>query len=204
VGVLHRGPWWKSDLFIVDLGDGPMVVKDFAGKFWLSRLAGRFQIDQECRAYRRLGPLPCVPAFLGRVDAYAMAIEKIEGDLLTDSPNRFTDRRTHLRRIRRVIDQLAAIGFAHLDMRARRNVLLRPDGKIVVVDFAGAVWWRPGSFGYRLFESWMRWWYQATLLKWKKLLTKGISPREGKTFRYHRGFIDLVRALRLRRRPRRS
>ena len=30
--VMMQGEWNKADLLVIDLGDGPMVVKDFAHK----------------------------------------------------------------------------------------------------------------------------------------------------------------------------
>ena len=76
-------------------------------------------------------PCPRPTRFFGRVDAHALAIEKIDGAVpLTMAPDRFDNRRAHFRNLRRVIDRFLDRGFAHLDMRARRNVLVRPDGTV--------------------------------------------------------------------------
>lgn len=184
VEVLHRGSRFKSDLLVVDLGEGPMLVKDFgaAEKVWWVRLVGRVLIGYECRAYRYLGPMPSIPRFFGRVDAHALAIEKIDGAVpLTLAPDRFDNRRAHLRNLRRVIDRFLDRGFAHLDMRARRNVLVRPDGEVFAVDFAGSLWLPPGTLRHRLLQPWLRWLYRTIFLKWKKLLTPGRSSRDEKT-----------------------
>ena len=185
VGVLHQGSRFKSDLLLVDLGDGPMVVKDFATKPGWVRLLGRILIGHECRAYRYLearGPIPCVPRYFGRVDAHALAIEKIDDAVpLTMAADRFDNRRGHLKSLRAVIDQLLPIGFAHLDMRARRNVLVRPDGRVFTIDFPGSVWLPPGTLRHRLLRGWLRWTYLVTLRKWRKLLTPGRSSRDEKT-----------------------
>ena len=185
VGMLHQGSRFKSDLVLVDLGDGPMVVKDFAAKPGWVRFLGRVLIGHECRAYRYLearGPLPCVPRYFGRVDAHALAIERIDGAVpLTTAADRFDNRRGHLKSLRAVIDRLLAVGFGHLDMRARRNVLVRPGGEVVVIDFAGSVWLPPGTIRHRLLGRWLRWTYLVTLRKWRKLLTPGRSSRDEKT-----------------------
>ena len=50
VDVLKSGGASKADLYVVDLGQGPMVVKDFAAKSWWARLLGRFLIHREILA----------------------------------------------------------------------------------------------------------------------------------------------------------
>ena len=77
--VLKLGEPDKADLLTVDLGRGPMVIKDFGAKRWWVRLIGRFQIARESRAYRRLGSIPGIPRWIGRIDAHALAVEWIDG-----------------------------------------------------------------------------------------------------------------------------
>ena len=61
---LTNGAPFKADVTVVDLGEGPIVVKDFAGRSWWRRLIGRIEINRECRAYSYLGPLPWFPTFI--------------------------------------------------------------------------------------------------------------------------------------------
>ena len=83
VSVLRTGRRGNADLYIVDLGDGPLVVKDFASKSWLVRLLGRQQIVHECRAYKWLEGVEGIPRFIGRIDRYALAIERVDATQLT-------------------------------------------------------------------------------------------------------------------------
>ena len=187
VETIHVGRSVKARLLRLDLGEGPMVVKDFGDKSWWVRLIGRLQIFMEQRAYRRLAGVEGVPRFFGRVDPYALAIEYIDGqplgmlpDLTRDGPARF-ERLTH------IVNEIHARGVVHWDLRARRNVLLRPDGRIVVVDFAGAMSFRPGGWAHRLLFRRFRSTDDSALLKWKQILEAGPwTEREEAFVRRHR------------------
>lgn len=178
-GTLKRGEQNKADLLLLDLGDGPIVVKDFARKAWWVRLLGRLQISREHRAYCRLGRLPGVPRLVGRVDAHALAIEKIEGEQLGKARDRRENGAEKLAALRKIVDRIHGTGLAHLDLRARENVLVLPSGEICVVDFASAIWLRPGSLAHRLFFRLFRRVDHSALLKWKVMLDAGpLSDRE--------------------------
>jgi hypothetical protein len=184
--VLHRGERNKADLLLLDLGDGPMVVKDFATKAWWVRLLGRLQIAREHRAYRVLGRLPGVPRLVCRVDALALAIERVEAEQLGKAPDRRADGAAKLAALREVVSRFHAVGLAHLDLRARENVLVSPAGQVYVVDFASAVSFRPGSLGHRLLFPWFRRVDESALLKWKVLLEAGrLSDRERAFLKRH-------------------
>ncbi len=147
-----------------------MVVKDFAAKAWWVRLLGRPQIVHECKAYEWLEGVEGIPKFIGRIDRYALAIERIEATQLTYASNRYSAGSKHLAGLREVLDRFLERGFVHLDLRGRRNIMLRPDGRIVVLDLAGALWFRPGGFWHRIFDRLIAWNHENTLFKWKVLL----------------------------------
>lgn len=148
-----------------------MVVKDFAAKSRWVRWLGRILIAHEHRAYRRLGPLEEIPVLLGRVDSHALALEMVRGGELTSAADRYWQGEAHLHRLRQAIDRFRARRFFHLDLRTRRNVLIRDDGGVVVLDLAAAIWFRPDSRIYRLAARGLSWYCEAVLLKWKALLT---------------------------------
>jgi len=190
--MLKRGERDKADLLLLDLGDGPMVVKDFARKAWWVRLLGRLQISREHRAYLRLGRLPGVPRLIGRIDAHALAIERITGKQLGRAPDRQENGAEKLAALRKIVDRIHAAGLAHLDLRARENVLVLPSGEVRVVDFASAIWFRPRSLAHRLFFAWFRRVDESALLKWKVLLDAGpLSDRERAFAERHRFWRSL-------------
>jgi len=195
---LTRGAPFKADVTVVDLGDGPMVVKDFAARAWWRRLIGRVEVDRECRAYSYLGAMPWFPLFIGRIDADALAVEKIDGVALARAEDREEMREHYLSQLRAAMERLGELGFLHLDARSNKNVLLKPDGQVVFIDLAGSFWIRPGRPGHRLLRRFITLYYEANIIKWETLLTPGGDPRQGrrKPPRYLHGLYDLHRAWR--------
>jgi hypothetical protein len=187
VETIHAGRSVKARLLRLDLGEGPMVVKDFGDKSWWVRLIGRLQIRMEQRAYRRLEGVEGVPRFFGRVGPYALAIEYVDGrplgmlpDLTRDGPERF-------RRLMLIVSEIHVRGVVHWDLRARRNVLIRSDGRIFVVDFAGAMSFRPGGWPHRLLFRRFRSTDDSAILKWKQILEAGpLTEQENAFVQRHR------------------
>ena len=177
--VLKAGGRSKADVLVVDVGDGPVVVKDFAAKPWWVRLLGRLQIGRECRAYRSLAGMDGVPAFVGRVDAHALAVERVEGEMLAFAESRFREGERHVERLRALVERMHAAGVYHQDLRGRENVLLRSGGEPVLLDLAGAVCLRPGGWAQRVLGPVLAMSDVSALLKWKALLTPGrLTPEE--------------------------
>lgn len=168
--VLRSGRRKKADLYVVDLGEGPMLVKDFATKSPWYRLLGRIQTSRETRSYRRLQGESCVPALVGRIDRHALAVEEVPGELLAFAASRFREAERYLASLRAGVERLHELGIAHMDLRSRDNVLLRPDGEVVLVDLAGAIHLRPGSMLHRLFFRLLTLPDRAALLKWKWMI----------------------------------
>ena len=201
---LTEGAPFKADVTVVDLGDGPMVVKDFAARSWWRRLFGRREVERECRAYTYIGSMSWFPAFIGRIDSDALAVEKVDGITLRFADDIDDKRENYLGQIRSAMERLAELGFLHLDARAYRNVLRRPDGQVVFIDLAGSFWIPPGRLGHRLLRRFIALYYEANIIKWETLLAPGGDPRKGqsKPPRYVHGLVDLWRAWkRLRSRP---
>lgn len=177
--VFHQGEPDKADLLEVDWAGGKMIVKDFSSKKWWVRLLGRLQIRREHRAYRWLGRMPAVPGLIGRIDRYALALEKVDGERLAWSERRYTEAGSHIGKLRECLDRIHEAGVLHMDLRGRENVLLCPDGELVIVDLAGAVCLRPGSLLHRLFFRWLVVPDETAFMKWKLLLTPDdITPAE--------------------------
>jgi len=179
---LKRGARTKADLKIIDLGQGPLVVKDFRHKPAWVRWIGRLQVSRECRAYRWLGPMPGLPRFVGRVDALALAIELVAGQQLWFTPGARRDPAATHARLSEIIEAMHRTGLYHLDLRGRDNVLFGPDGDVFVIDLAGAVRFRPGGWMGRLFSRWFRITDEAALLKWKEILDAGEFTGEEQAF----------------------
>ncbi len=186
--MLQAGGRTKADLRLIDLGQGQLVVKDFRHKSAWVRGIGRLQIARECKAYLWLGSVPGLPRFAGRVDAHALAIERIAGEPLGWSPRRHDDGAALLSRLQEIVESLHDAGLVHLDLSGRDNVLLTDDGRVFVLDLASAVWFRPEGWAHRLFFGWFRKPDQAALLKWKRVLGAGEYTEEERSFLRRYGF----------------
>lgn len=170
VGVVKKGTVSKADLLLVDVGEGKVLVKDFAAKPGWSRLSGRIQISREAAAYRWLVGVEGIPRTHGRIDPHALALEWIDAEQLSVAPNRFEDVAGILARLSDLVFRIHARGVTHNDLRSRENVLLRGDGALFLVDFAGAIRLRPGGWAHRLLFRAISGPDRSALLKWKEIL----------------------------------
>jgi hypothetical protein len=159
-----------------------MVVKDFARKRGWVRAFGRIQIRREAAAYRWLSGLDGFPAFHGRLDAHALAVEYVEAQQINFF-QRHEKRRDYFERLREIVEAMHARGVIHNDLRAQENVVVVPaTGRVVVLDLGGAVRLRPGSPLNRLFFPLLSVADRAALLKWKLSLAPELVSDEEKAF----------------------
>lgn len=177
--VLKAAGPTKADLRVLERPGGAVVIKDYGAKPWWTRAWARWQIARECRAYAFAGPQPFLPRLLGRLDALALALERIPGEQLADVHGRFPDKRALLSSLRAAIDALHARGIVHLDLRGRENVMVTREGRIYLLDLGGAMWLRPGGLLHRLLFPWLVTADEAAWIKWKEMLDPGnLDPRE--------------------------
>ena len=177
-----RGRWSKADLWSATLDDGRrVVVKDFAGKPWLGRVLGRFQLRREQRALAVLSGLPGVPALVGRLDDDAFAMERVEGTRL---PQCGADaRRRALSEFERILEAAHAAGVVHNDLRGRENVLAAPDGsRVAIIDWGGATFFPAGSWRRRLLFPLARRVDEGGLLKWKEQFAPDLLTEYDRAF----------------------
>lgn len=171
--ILVRGVGAKADVLLVSVDGGSVVVKDFAGRnVWIRQL-GRLQIRRETAAYRWLSGLHGIPAFVGRVDPWALAVERIDGERLAFAVLGPEDGARHVAELRRILNEIHARGVVHNDLRGRENVLLRRDGGLALVDFAAAMRLRPGGILHRLLFRRLAMADEAAFLKWKGMIAPG-------------------------------
>lgn len=176
--ILKRGRLVKADVTLYQLPECPVVVKDFAEKPLWVRLLGRLQIAREHRAYRHLGEIDGVPTFFDRIDADAIALEWVDGDVMDDE----SATRAQYEQLVAITAALHQRGVVHFDLRARRNLLAARDGSFYVVDFGGAILIdRDGWLGRRLFP-WLATPDRSALLKWKRLWRAGALSAEEAQF----------------------
>jgi hypothetical protein len=180
--VVVSGVGAKADVLVVAVDDGSVIVKDFARRsFWVRGL-GRLQIRREAQAYRWLEGVAGVPLFVGRIDALALAIERIDGERLAFAAADPVNALRRVSELRAILDAIHARGVVHNDLRGRENVLLRRDGGLAVLDFAGSIRLRPGGLTHRLLFRWLTLADEAAFLKWKGMIAPGTYTEEDEAF----------------------
>jgi predicted Ser/Thr protein kinase len=151
--VIHRGRGMQSSVYLVEIDGQRAAVKDYAAApVWFRNLAAPLLLRREWKALKALEGTPGVPRAYGRPDARSMAMEYLEGTPLDTfgkgelAPEVFP-------RVQQVIDEIHARGVSHCDLKRRSNLLLAPDGKIYLIDFAAAV---VGKRPLAPFSNWLQ------------------------------------------------
>ena len=169
-------------MLVVAVDAGTVIVKDFSGRSPWVRHLGRLQIRREAAAYRWLEGVRGVPVFVGRIDPWALAIERIDGERLAFAALGPDDGSRHVSQLRKILDDVHARGVVHNDLRGRENVLLRRDGGLALVDFAAAIRLRPGGIAHRLFFRRLAIADEAAFLKWKGMIAPGSYTQADEDF----------------------
>ena len=180
--TIVQGTGGKADVFTVEIDGTRLLVKDFRPRGFLARQVGRFQIRREAAAYAALDGIVGVPAFVGRIDAFALAIEFVDGERLAFAEVRPGDGPGLIAKLRTIVDALHLRGIVHNDLRGRENVLLTRDGELVVIDFAAAVHLTPGGFAHRLLFRFLSMADEAAFLKWKGMIAPGSYTEDDVAF----------------------
>jgi len=149
--VLRGGSAFEAEVAVYSGAEGGFVVKDCSPMHPLMRaLFGRRVKNREIAIYARLEGAAGVPDFVGVIDGDAFAIEYVEGQTLA----RHLDRPLldgALANLATVVDGLHARRVVHLDLKQKRNVLVRPDGSVAIIDFESALHLGEGILGRALF-----------------------------------------------------
>ncbi len=142
--------WYKPVLRPISIRGVAALVKDYAPCPILWRQTyGRQMVERESAIYRSLAGVRGVTRYLGDLDAFAFAVEMIEGKPVKEFKGTalcegFVDR------FRDAVLAMHARGIVHLDLRQRRNVLVGPGGEPAIIDFASGIRLPPDSALFRL------------------------------------------------------
>ena len=182
--LLRKGTAFKPELRLCKPETGePVVVKDCACMHpLLRRFLGRRNQRREVAIYRRLQGLDGIPALQGIIDENAFAITYIEGETLYRAMGEERLERI-LKNLEAVIHAIHARKVVHLDLKQKRNVLVREDDTVAVVDFQSAFSFHQGVFGPLCFRL-LKGQDLAGLVKFKgKYIPHCLTPREERLFK---------------------
>ncbi|MFW6303536.1 MAG: phosphotransferase [Candidatus Sumerlaeota bacterium] len=134
----------QADLYALQGDATGWVLKDFVRRpLWIRMLITRRGLSREVRALKGLQELDGVPRFGGVVDSDAFVMERLDAHRLPHKNEAPPSIRT-LEAIDRLVERMHARGWAHGDLR-RKNILVDPDGRPYLIDFATAVYGGKGS-----------------------------------------------------------
>jgi serine/threonine protein kinase len=152
VARIWSGHAVRANIKIIELNGEKFVLKDFAGKGMLARCGlGRLLVGHEFRIYQRLEGIPGIPRVYHRVDPDAFIMEYVHGRPLKDLyHNPVSDAFVH--RLEKLVAAMHARGVVHLDLHQRRNIIITPDDRPCLIDFATALYLGRSAFAQeRLF-----------------------------------------------------
>ena len=150
-------------------------MKDFAPRRrWVRVVLGPRAISREVRALRSLSECRAVPKLLGRLDGLAIVVEHRGGPRLSRRrPWTFSAHFTE--KLRLAVGEMHVSGVVHLDLSHRANVRADMRGRAVMLDFASALVFEPGTIGYRWVLPILARLDERALRKWKRWLAR--DPR---------------------------
>jgi predicted Ser/Thr protein kinase len=176
--LLRPGSPHKARVLLAYRGGQRVVIKDLSPmRPLLKALFGRRMLRREARALEYLEGFEFTTRLVERISADAIAIEFVNSIYLRKSlaPRR---KPAALRSLVAAVQGLHERGVVHFDLRQRKNILVRRDDQVMLIDFESCfVFGRSplGRFFTRIFSSIDR----QAVLKWQaKFLPKMLSKDE--------------------------
>lgn len=137
--MLNKGRWANADLYLYRRPNRIWAVKDFIPCALLVRKTwGRMLIGREYRALRGLQGVDGLPEAVFLIDAYALCYPYIAGRTLRETPPDELDEH-FFHRLEALVEKIHQRRMVHLDIRNRRNVIVREDGTPALLDFQSSL-----------------------------------------------------------------
>ncbi len=165
--LLH-GKKKQADVYVVEIDDNPVVVKDYSKKGKLTRWYGAYTLWRERRNYEFLQQFDFVPRLFGAIDCFAFAMEYVDGPTVAELEGQ-SEFCFLPRRLDEVVQTLHRHRFFHLDLRKRGNVMSR-NGDVILIDFASSVRFSRFNPLYWLMRPLFRYVDISAVIKWRSFI----------------------------------
>ncbi len=139
-----QGPF-RPTVRLVEAEGGLHVAKDYRACTPLYRwTVGKWNLRRETKALTRLAGLDGIPALEARVGRWVIVISHVRGrdvgktDKARQTPEFFDG-------LLDLVREMHGRGVVHLDLRQRRNLICRPDGRPAIIDFGSSLCLRPSG-----------------------------------------------------------
>jgi predicted Ser/Thr protein kinase len=182
---------WKPAIWTLTADDRPMVVKDVRRTSPLFRYTlGRLSLWREGRIYQRLDGMPFVPRYLGRLDADAIILERIEATPIQRFRGEEIDP-TFFDELQECVAALHRRGVVHMDLRHRSNLLVGSDGKPRILDFEAAFYLGTNFLARWLLVPLLATVNRSAVTKYRIRYEKEVTGSQARRHRWFRVFRKL-------------
>lgn len=145
VSLLGKQGPFRPTVRLLEHGGAHWVAKDYRACTPLYRwTVGAWNLRRERSALERLRDVEGVPHVEATVGRWIVVLTHFRGRDIGKADKERQDE-AFFASLGRIVAQMHERGVVHLDLRQRRNILIRPEGTAAVIDFGAALCLRPGS-----------------------------------------------------------
>jgi len=139
--LLKRGNYANANVHRARIDGRDWAIKEFLSRPWLVRhTLGRFLIRREARVLAALDGIAGIPRDGRRLGPAALAMAFVAGKALADLRREGGQLpRSFFLDLERLVDDIHAAGYAHLDVRNLGNIICGPDQRPCLLDFQSSV-----------------------------------------------------------------
>ena len=177
---------WKPTTWTLESGGECLLVKDVRYTAPVFRYTlGRWNLRREVKAYRRLSGLECVARYLGRFDADAIVLERMDAVPLSRERAAELDV-SFFDELLECVEAMHDRGIVHLDLRHRSNLLVGADDRPRLIDFENAFYLGRNFLSRRLLIPLFAWIDRSAVLKFRvRYFPDEVSERETRKNRFY-------------------
>ncbi len=139
VKVLRPAEGARPDVRLLAVNGALIVIKDYgSGANMFKRSMGRYLVERELAAYKRLQGLKGIPACLGCLDPYTLVVRYVDAEPapLIDACRLTPD---FFLRLLEMVRRIHERGVAHGDLKRLPNILVDKHDAPALIDFTAAV-----------------------------------------------------------------
>jgi serine/threonine protein kinase len=138
--IIRKPAGTKPAVYLLERARDRVVVKDYGANNALFRnTAGRILVLREKKAYKRLGTMPGIPAFLGTTDRFSLALGFIKGCTLEELERKTRPKEEFFKELEKLIEEVHKKGVAHCDLKRAANIIVGEGGMPFIVDWGTSV-----------------------------------------------------------------
>ncbi len=173
-----KGKKKQADVYLIEVEDKKIVVKDYKNKSFFIRLYGKRMAKREYKNYLLVNDLfDFFPNTYGMPDKYSLAIEFIDGKTFGDVEKK-EEYCFAVSELKKCIKKLHSEKIYHLDLRKRGNIIIKGK-KVYLIDLVSMVKLTKFSL-LNLVKPILKLADTSSVLKWKQFICPSKLTEEEK------------------------